>query len=539
MGKGTINSHLGSGKYNITVKIDRTRAEAIIVQLTAKITEYDSNILPAISAEVNNNYVKMNGGLGHLNDAISKFKAGTIDLEGLRKWIEYSNVRTRMYHVSERKYNRALLERAAIASRKQYILNNIGSDITIDAWCADLTETLSGDVGIMEIPNERTHDVIIRPGYGGGATYSASRDGQSVAIASQSPAQTFYNYAMFPGWQRWKPTYRIGTITWISGNLCDVTLDAAVSSVGAMNVNAQASYTNVPIVYMDCNGDVFQVNDRVVVEFISQDYTDPRVIGFETNPKECGLDLFIHRYGPLNDSRIQRQTGTTCVIRSQCEPYGILVIDIPLPWGLTFDWNNNKLIYHDWNGHRLHISQDVDTGDYCNVPTTILSFPWTDCLAFDGTDLWSIQDYGVGGITVRRHSGISSTIAWSKNLSNLSCDSFTYIGSGKFALGLQDWGRSPYACIKVYDNTFSSVLQEFTWPPGAVDGPTWNSAGPDGLTILPNGDLVSYGGRKQETPPHYDYLTVHNGVSATIKSQCSLSVAMKDGLVYPDQPPTP
>jgi hypothetical protein len=38
---------------------------------------------------------------------------------------------------------------------------------------------------------------------------------------------------------------------------------------------------------MTCNADAFEVGDRVVVEFIGQDWENPRVVGFLDNPKRC------------------------------------------------------------------------------------------------------------------------------------------------------------------------------------------------------------------------------------------------------------
>ncbi len=71
---------------------------------------------------------------------------------------------------------------------------------------------------------------------------------------SGTPASVFYNLAMLPGWQKWRPTFRIATISNIDNDLCDISLDVATSSHQGLNVNAQASYSGVPIMYMECNG---------------------------------------------------------------------------------------------------------------------------------------------------------------------------------------------------------------------------------------------------------------------------------------------
>jgi hypothetical protein len=112
-----------------------------------------------------------------------------------------------------------------------------------------------------------------------------------------TPPQAYYNAAILPGWQKFKPTYRSGVITAISGDTADVLLDEAKSSasdiadIGLVNVefdvNQTTTLTNVPIVYQDCNGTVFEVGDGVVVQFMSQSWSAPRIIGFLSNPKLC------------------------------------------------------------------------------------------------------------------------------------------------------------------------------------------------------------------------------------------------------------
>ena len=56
-----------------------------------------------------------------------------------------------------------------------------------------------------------------------------------------------------------------------------------------------ASFTTqletVPIEYMACNAMAFADGDDVVIEFTSQDWNSPKVIGFKDNPAGCGVRL--------------------------------------------------------------------------------------------------------------------------------------------------------------------------------------------------------------------------------------------------------
>ncbi|MFC3293262.1 hypothetical protein [Modicisalibacter luteus] len=159
----------------------------------------------------------------------------------------------------------------------------------VDAWCADFTDDLAGEVATAEVPGE-AKAVMIRPGFDGGAAWNGARDGALQPALAGTSASVFYNLAMLPGWQKWRPTYRLATITAINYelNTCSIELDAATSSAQALNVNAQRHYSSVPCQYMYCHVAVFEVGDRVLVTF-DQDATAPRIIGFESNPRPCLL----------------------------------------------------------------------------------------------------------------------------------------------------------------------------------------------------------------------------------------------------------
>lgn len=96
-------------------------------------------------------------------------------------------------------------------------------------WCADKTTTLTVNktVGTIEINGEELQ-ILLKPG---GAIAGALGLLQSVGVSS--PEATFWNWSLMPGWQKWKPTYRIGTIINVDydNNTCDVALDLAYSGV--------------------------------------------------------------------------------------------------------------------------------------------------------------------------------------------------------------------------------------------------------------------------------------------------------------------
>lgn len=167
---------------------------------------------------------------------------------------------------------------------------------TQSAWCADLTEDLAADaeVGTIEIKGE-SEQILVQPGYGGNAVYDQDRDGQLMPAGLATPAQSFYNYAMLPGWQKWAPTYRVGKIKDLDGDNCTVILDSARSAAQALDINQATELTEVPIRYMNCHGVAFEVGDRVLVRFEDQDWADPKVIGFEDHPRACDMRIKVIR----------------------------------------------------------------------------------------------------------------------------------------------------------------------------------------------------------------------------------------------------
>jgi len=95
---------------------------------------------------------------------------------------------------------------------------------------------------------------------------------------------------------------------------------------------------------LDCNSGPFEDGDRVVVQFVNQDWEQPKVIGFESNPKPCTRWIWVsvtdfiegfyyqrtakidpktrevaetHISGVLNADNIARRTNEFCVTREE------------------------------------------------------------------------------------------------------------------------------------------------------------------------------------------------------------------------------
>ena len=317
MGSASIVSDLGGGQYSVSLTLERARITAAIAALTVRIAQLTDKIL-------------------------------TMDA-GVNKDI-------------------ATLQKSALEKRKT-ILENAPADPTVSAWCADLTLALTGNVGTIEIPGERG-TIQIQPGYDSGAVYSAIRDGQLQATIASTPAGVFYNWAMLPGWQKFKPTFRLGVLSDLDedNDLCTVTLDVVASSAQGLGINQSTVISSVPIDYMDCNSIAFANDDRVVVEFEGQDWDSPKVIGFETNPRPCvpGENFVLVR----------------CAVDDRNAPDGY----VSEHWYYYFVWdikNNN------------YAAIDNGDGGYVQYPCELFEIQdWLDVSVEAGVDLFDSSSQG-------------------------------------------------------------------------------------------------------------------------------------------------
>jgi hypothetical protein len=200
-----------------------------------------------------------------------------------------------------------------------------GSPVVASAWCADLTEDLSGNVGVIEIAGDAGKGFNILPGHEGNAVYDAARDGEMKRIQkfpNTSPTgEVYWNWAMRAGWQKWKPNYRYGEISNIDpdADTCTVALDpcyATDAPDGAqLDINQTSSLSGVAIEYMDCNAMAFEDGDRVIVAFENNDWSSPRVIGFESEPKSCFWEPWDGpKINSLHEWSSQTGIGTAVVV---------------------------------------------------------------------------------------------------------------------------------------------------------------------------------------------------------------------------------
>ncbi len=290
MGKGRILTAHGAGRYTIELLEDRARANTARALAVSRVADLDARISTR-ETDYAQAQAMVDAAADELDQAIAAYQA-EMQAEG-ESGIDTTKPAAKLQEAAAYRDGiaadiRALKVQRLAAQRRIDLIDAMPALRQQEAWCADYTEDLEGEVATAEVPGQATH-VQLRPGYNGAATYDQVRDGALQPALSGTPAGVFYNLAMLPGWQKWRPTYRIATITSVDtlADTCAITLDAATSSQQDLDVNAQGSYADVPVQYMTCNAAIFEVGDRVLVEF-SGDIETPVVVGFEQAPRQCG-----------------------------------------------------------------------------------------------------------------------------------------------------------------------------------------------------------------------------------------------------------
>lgn len=312
MGKGRIVSHEGEGQYVVEILHDRTAIEAELAQLTANIETWTTEkneaqpVLDEAEAAFADAKVLLDAAINYRDED------GNIDRERIATASKAASAAATAVQIAKLLVS-VLDGRLLEAQTRKAELEALPESPERSAWCADYSLELDGEVATVEVPGE-PETVLVRPGFDDAAAWSASRDGQLAQRAGMRPDQLFWNAAVLPGWQKWKPTYRLGEITSIDGNLADVLLDNATSSADDLPINPPdgVSLTDVPIDYMDCDAIAFEVGDRVLVQFTGQDASQPTVIGFETDPRPCSPGCYgVGLHGLLRDGLVHLPDSST------------------------------------------------------------------------------------------------------------------------------------------------------------------------------------------------------------------------------------
>lgn len=309
MGRATIDSEYGLGKYRVSVDFGQTTLDDKIAALQSRISDLEAE-QSTLEGNVTQAQADVLTAQSELTSAINSYRAsieaggssGKSEVEGATRLALAAQV---ILQQATSAVNRNKFEIAEAQTRADYLS---GFDLTEerDAWCADYTLEATGEVATAEVPGEADAIVIVP-----GADPATDADGAAIARPAQESHQLYFNYAILPGWQKFSPTYRFGQITAIDrqNDTCSVTLEAATSSAQGLDVNQTPTLENVPIEYMTCNAAAFEVWDYALVKFEGGSWSSPKVVGFKEEPRPCAPARMFYPFEQMGREYVHRVTA--------------------------------------------------------------------------------------------------------------------------------------------------------------------------------------------------------------------------------------
>lgn len=295
MGKGVITSEEGEGLYNVDLDFGTDYINERISKLDARIAALDG-LITTVNADATalNNLAR--DAQNDLDSAIGVLKAAAPeDIESAQGAVTAAAEAAMKAQADVGKINSELaryrIEKSNAEKKKSQLLA-IPVEENKPIWCTTYTEEATGEVATFEVNGEGRAKILIAPE---AQAYNAADYGDLRHRLAMSASTAYLNAAILPGWQKWQPTYRVAVISDIdtSADTCSVTLDEAISSAQDLPINRRTFIEDVPVEYLDCNASAFEEEDRVVVQFEGGDWEQPKVIGFESEPRPCGRNIWV------------------------------------------------------------------------------------------------------------------------------------------------------------------------------------------------------------------------------------------------------
>ncbi|MEO0438224.1 MAG: hypothetical protein AAF098_15095 [Pseudomonadota bacterium] len=290
MGRATITGESGEGLYTVSIDLGSEVIASRIATIDSRLAELGTGI-SQLQSDLSAEQSKVNLLWEAVDNAIAFYANDPNDsaLATINERTEAALEGQREKLAIERELAGFLLEQGNLTNTKSR-LQQIETNRVQQAWCADYTESASGEVGTHEIKGEGVELVIVP-----GASAPTAANGLWRNDVAMTAEGTYLNHALLPGWQYHMPTHRTGVLTNIDReqHTGTVTLDVAVSSEQEIDINQFSVLNDVPIEYMTCDSGAFDEGDSVVVQFDNQDWNQPKVIGFRTNPKPCSPERII------------------------------------------------------------------------------------------------------------------------------------------------------------------------------------------------------------------------------------------------------
>lgn len=230
MGQAKIISNLGRGAYTVEIVKDVDRIDEAVARCDKGVSDAESAKIKAEQAEANARAEIVAAGEA-LDAAIRAANGSSTDAAVKAAQDRLDKAAWALEDAQQAVALAKLKAQAFEDERKTY--DGVTASDQRDTWCTDATDDLEpgATVGTVEI-NQEAAQILVAPG---------GEDSDTIlqpGMANDGVA-TYLNWGLLPGVQRWKPTYRVGTIKEIDyeTDTAMVCLDDARSSAQSIKIN--------------------------------------------------------------------------------------------------------------------------------------------------------------------------------------------------------------------------------------------------------------------------------------------------------------
>lgn len=305
MGRATILENKGEGKYRVQYKFGTEAITRELQILDNKVIELNNGIvklmdeITALGTEFTATNVALQAVLAEpgpmtpdrkkrLSAALGYLSKIGIELKGKEAALALSKAQ------KEEAVHRSLSLSALPESEER------------ELWMADYSAEIQptgADIPTIEIAGEAHGEnwALLYPAKNEAPiAFDQVLHGEREHALAISPAACFAAWAMLPGWQKYRPSYRVGKILELrDGGLARVELRVPLVSseqnlpippsdpMAVDVIFERQTHERVPFEYMDCDAIAFKVGDEVLIKYKAQDSAQPVIIGFAHDPEPC------------------------------------------------------------------------------------------------------------------------------------------------------------------------------------------------------------------------------------------------------------
>ena len=371
MGKGIIIENLGEAKYEIKRKY-KSDYNKIVTDLEAKIDKIDKKITE-LNTQKNTLRNEINNLQNQLNILLSEVPINTQKVNELMAKIGGAIAG---HEKAKELIGREEIKKLGVEKQIEKVKKlQKDAEQVVQVWCTTYSDELTGNIDTIEIDDQGDMMLIAPEG-------KTEVDGLLKHTLIGSPSETFYNAAMLPGVQKWRPRYKGGKILTVDRkkNTCSVKL--METSHTGRDTLIKDILSGIPIEYMKCNAAVFESGDLVVIEFKNRNVEEPQVIGFMNDPKPC-LPLL------LVQVRVAGYDDYVMIWNMTINDY----YDLPHEPPITFPCKSSKIADYldkiteigndlfsvedagfaieDWEGHDYDCHIDTPSNQACHKETQV------------------------------------------------------------------------------------------------------------------------------------------------------------------------